>query len=138
MLQPKRQKHRKMHRGKMKGVALAGSDISFGDYALQAKECGWLSAREIEAARRSVTGYLKRKGKVWIRVFPDKPITKKPAEVKMGKGKGDVEGYVVVIRPGRIIFELAGVDEVSAKRAFELAGHKIGIPTRFIKSEGLL
>jgi len=132
MLEPKNPKFRKHMRRKMKGVSSAGHDLSFGDYGLQAKECGWVSSREIEAARRAITGYCKRKGRVWVRIFPDKPFTKKPAEVKMGSGKGDVEGYVAVVRPGRIMYELGGVTEPVAREAFRLARHKLSIDTRFI------
>lgn len=133
MLEPKNPKHRKQFRGKMKGVSLAGSELSFGEYGLQAKECGWISARQIEAARRAITGYMKRKGRVWVRIFPDKPITSKPAEVKMGSGKGDVDGYVAVVRPGRVMFEVGGVTRDVAVEAFRLAMHKLSIDTRYIE-----
>lgn len=133
MLEPRNSKYRKQFRGKMKGISFGASIIDFGDYGLQAKECGWVSASQIEAARRAVTGSIKRKGKIWVRVFPDKPATKKPPEVKMGSGKGDIDRYVAVVRPGRIIMELGGVDEDTARRAFRLAGHKLSVSTRFIK-----
>lgn len=133
MLQPKKTKYRKQFRGKMRGISTASCEVHFGEYGLQAKECGWVSDRQIEAARRAITGYIKRKGKVWLRIFPDKSYTRKPAEVKMGKGKGDVEGYVAVVKPGRVIFEIAGVDIEVAQEAFRLASHKFGIRTRFIK-----
>lgn len=135
MLQPSKQKYRKQFRGKMKGVSKGATTIDFGEYGLQAKESSWVNSREIEAARRAVTGFLKRKGKLWIRVFPDKPFTQKPAEVKMGSGKGDVEGYVAVVKPGRVMLELAGVSEELAREAFRLASHKLSVPTRFIKKE---
>lgn len=117
----------------MRGISTSASKVHFGEYGLQAKECGWVSDRQIEAARRAITGYIKRRGKIWLRIFPDKSYTKKPAEVKMGKGKGDIEGYVAVVKPGRVIFEIAGVDIAVAKEAFRLAGHKFGIRTRFIE-----
>ena len=132
MLEPKKSKYRKQFRGKMRGISTAGSEISFGDFALQSKECGWVSARQIEAARRAITGFVKRRGKIWIRIFPDKPFTKKPAEVKMGSGKGDIEGYVAVVKPGRIMFELGGVTEEIARESFRLASHKLRVKTRFI------
>lgn len=132
MLAPKRQKYRKMFRGKMGGVAVAGSSLNFGDYGLKATDRGWLSAAQIEAARKAITHYTKRGGKVWIRVFPDKPISGKSAGVRMGGGKGDVQKYVAVIRPGRVIFEIAGVMEIDAKTAFTLAAAKLPFTTRFI------
>ena len=132
MLEPKNAKFRKQFRGKMKGISSAASEISFGEYGLQSKECGWVSARQIEAARRAITGHVKRRGKVWVRIFPDKPYTKKPAEVKMGSGKGDIEGHVAVVKPGRIMFELGGVSEEEAREAFRLAGHKLSVRNRFI------
>lgn len=133
MLEPKNAKFRKQFRGKRRGVAVAGSDITFGDYGLQAKECGWISSRQIEAARRVITGHMKRKGMVWVRLFPDKPITKKPAEVKMGSGKGEVEGYVAVVKPGRVMFEVGGTSEEIAREAFRLATNKLPIHTRFLE-----
>jgi large subunit ribosomal protein L16 len=125
MLMPKRTKYRKMHKGRMPGKAYRGSTITFGDFALQAVEPAWISSRQIEAARRSITNYLKRGGKVWIRIFPDKPVTHKPAEVRMGSGKGSVEYWVAVVKPGRIMFELAGVSEERAKEALRRAGMKM-------------
>lgn len=117
----------------MRGVSSGASKVDFGEYGLQASDCGWVTARQIEAARRAITGYAKRKGKVWVRVFPAKPITKKPAEVKMGSGKGDIDAYVAVVKPGRILFEIGGVPEETAREAFRLAGHKLSIKTRFIE-----
>ena len=131
MLSPKRVKFRKRFKGRTTGLAHRGSEISFGTYGLQTLEPGWITARQIEAARVALTRHIKRGGKVWIRVFPDKPITKKPAETRMGKGKGAPEGWVAVIKPGRIIFEMEGVDEVTAKRAMELAAAKLPIHTKF-------
>jgi large subunit ribosomal protein L16 len=133
MLQPRKTKYRKFFRGKMKGISSSANEVHFGEYGLQAKECGWISDRQIESARRTITRHIKRKGKVWLRIFPDKSYTKKPAEVKMGKGKGEVEGWVAVVRPGRILFELGGVQEDVAREAFRLASHKLGIKTRFVE-----
>ncbi len=135
MLMPKKTKYRKQQRGRMKGTAQRGSSLSFGSFGLKAMGCGWLSAREIEAARVAMTRYIKRGGKIWIRVFPDKPVTKKPAETRMGSGKGSPESWVCVIRPGRIIYEMDGVAEATAREAFRLASHKLSIPTRFVKRE---
>jgi large subunit ribosomal protein L16 len=135
MLQPKRLKHRKFQRGRMKGVAHAGSYITQGDFALQAQEPCWMTARQIEAARRAIVHHFKRGGKVWIRVFPDKPVTKKPAEVRMGSGKGAPDHWVAVVRPGRILFEVGGVDRVLAKEALRLAAYKLPIKTRFMARE---
>ncbi len=135
MLQPKRLKHRKFHRGRMSGVAHAGSTIATGDYALQAQEPCWMTARQIEAARRAIVHHFKRGGKVWIRVYPDKPVTKKPAEVRMGSGKGALDHWVAVVRPGRILFEVAGVDRALAKAALRLAAYKLPIKTRFLARE---
>jgi len=132
MLMPKHTKFRKAHRGRMKGRPLAGATIVFGEYGLQALEPAWIKATQIEAARRAITRYIKRGGKLWIRIFPDKPVTKKPAETRMGSGKGNVEWWVAVVRPGRILFELAGVDEATAKEAFTLARHKLPIKTKFV------
>jgi large subunit ribosomal protein L16 len=137
MLQPRKTKYRKHFRGKMKGVSSAANEIHFGKFGLQAKECGWVSDRQIEATRRTITRHIKRKGKVWLRIFPDKSFTKKPAEVKMGKGKGEVEGWVAVVKPGRVMFELDGVEEEVAREAFRLASHKLGIKTRFVKRIGI-
>lgn len=135
MLMPKRTKWRKAHRGRMKGRPLAGSSIAFGEYGLQALEPVWLKSAQIEAARRAIMHFIKRGGKLWIRVFPDKPVTKKPAETRMGSGKGNPEFWVAVVHPGRIIFELAGVDEANAREAMRLASHKLPIKTKFIQRE---
>ncbi len=131
MLQPKKVKHRKVMKGRMRGKAYRGSSISFGEYGLQALEKGRLTARQIEAARIAMTRHVKRGGKIWIRIFPDKPITKKPAETRMGKGKGNPEEWVAVIKPGRVLYEMEGVPETVAREAFRLAAHKLPIPTRF-------
>jgi large subunit ribosomal protein L16 len=133
LLAPSRTKYRKQHRGRMKGEAHRGSTLAFGEYGLQALEPVWLEARQIEAARIALTRFMKRGGKVWIRVFPDKPITAKPAETRMGSGKGAVDHWVAVVKPGRIIFEIGGVSEEVAKEAVRLAGHKLPVATRFIK-----
>ena len=132
MLMPKKVKHRKHHRGRMKGKAQRGSSLSFGEFGLQAMEPCWLKARQIEAARIAITRHAKRRGKLWIRVFPWKPVTKKPTEVRMGKGKGDPEFWVDVIKPGRIMYEVEGVTEKTAKEAMRLASHKLPIKTRFV------
>lgn len=132
MLMPKRSKHRKMFKGRMGGTAIRGSSVVFGDYALQATEPAWVSARQIEAARRSITNYLKRGGKVWIRVFPDKPVTQKPAETRMGSGKGNPEYWVAVVKPGRILFEIAGVPADRAETALLRAGMKMPMGCRFV------
>lgn len=132
MLQPKRQKYRKHFRGTMKGVATAGSTIAFGEYGLKSLGCGWVSARQIEAARKTISHKTKRVGKLWVRIFPDKTYTKKGAGVRMGSGKGEVEGYVCVVRPGRMLFELAGVDLATAKQAFLLASRKLSVKTKFL------
>jgi large subunit ribosomal protein L16 len=133
MLAPKRVQHRKVQKGRMRGLAYKGNKVSFGDYALQATTCGRVTARQIEAARIAMTRYVKRDGKVWIRIFPDKPISKKPAETRMGKGKPGPDHWVAVVKPGRVLYELDGVDEKVAREAFRLAGHKLGIGTRFLK-----
>jgi large subunit ribosomal protein L16 len=133
MLQPARTKYRKMMKGRMRGKAYRGSDLAQGDYGLAATECGWITARQIEAARVAITRYVKKGGKLWIRVFPDKPITKKPAETRMGTGKGNVEYYVAVVKPGRILYEMVGVDDAMAKKAFHLAAHKLPVSTRVVK-----
>ncbi|MFM7199687.1 MAG: 50S ribosomal protein L16 [Myxococcota bacterium] len=138
MLSPKRVKHRKQQKGRTKGLAYAGSDLDFGDFGLQALEPGWLTNRQIEAARIAMTRYVKRGGKIWIRIFPDKPITKKPLETRMGKGKGNPEGWVAVIRPGRMLYEMEGVAIETAREAFRLASHKLPIATRFVSREGEL
>jgi large subunit ribosomal protein L16 len=133
MLSPKKVKYRKQQKGRMKGKAISkGAKLEFGDYGLQALTCGKMSAHQIEAARIAITRHVKRGGKIWIRVFPDKPITKKPAETRMGKGKGAPEGWVAVVKPGRILYELEGVGESIAAEAFRLAGHKLPFPTRFV------
>ena len=132
MLSPKKVKYRKKQKGRTKGKALRGSTLEFGDYGLQALECGHMSAQQIESARIAVTRHIKRGGKIWIRVFPDKSFTKKPAETRMGKGKGAPEGWVAVVRPGRILYELEGVAETVAAEAFRLAGHKLPFATRFV------
>ena len=133
MLMPKRVKYRKQMRGRMKGKESRGVEISFGEYGLLALEPGWVTARQIEAARRTLVHAMKRRGKVWIRIFPDKPYTQKPPETRMGKGKGGVEYWVAVVKPGRVMFEMADIDEATARQALRLAGFKMPIKTRFIK-----
>ena len=137
MLMPKKVKFRKQQRGRMAGKAWRGSSIAFGEFGLKSLECAWITDRQIEAARVAMTRSIKRGGKVWIRLFPDKPITKKPAETRMGKGKGAPEEWVCVIRPGKILFEMEGVDLVIAKEAMRLAAAKIGIPTKLVTREGM-
>jgi len=132
MLQPKRTKFRKMQKGRNRGLATRGSKVSFGEYGLKATGRGRLTARQIEAARRAMTRHIKRGGKIWIRIFPDKPVTKKPLEVRMGKGKGNVEYWVAQIQPGRMLYEMEGVDEDVAREAFKLAAAKLPIPTTFV------
>ncbi len=132
MLMPKRTKYRKQHRGRMKGKAMSGNYIAFGEYGLKALEAHWITGNQIEAARLAITRYLKKGGKLWIRIFPDKPVTKKPAETRMGKGKGNVDHWVAVVKPGRILFELAGVTEEQAREAFRKASFKLPIKTRFV------
>ncbi len=132
MLAPKRVRRRKTHKGRMRGMAHRGSKVSFGEYGLQALEPTWITNRQIESARVAMTRHIKRGGKVWIRIFPDKPITSKPAETRMGKGKGNPEGWVAVVKPGRIMFELEGVDEQVAERAMQLAAAKLPIKCRFV------
>ena len=132
MLAPKRVKHRKTHKGRMRGKAYRGNKVSFGQYGLQTTECGWISNRQIESARVAMTRHIKRGGKVWIRIFPDKPTTSKPAETRMGKGKGNPEGWVAVVKPGRMMFELEGVPEATARRAMELAAAKLPVATQFV------
>jgi large subunit ribosomal protein L16 len=132
MLMPKKVKYRKQQRGRRAGKAWRGGELSFGDFGLKAMEPAWITDRQIEAARVAMTRYIKRGGKIWIRLFPDKPITKKPAETRMGKGKGAPDQWVAVVRPGKVLFEMEGVDEASAKRAMQLAGHKLPIPTKFV------
>jgi large subunit ribosomal protein L16 len=132
MLMPKRVKYRKQMRGRMKGKASRGNAISFGEYGLQALEPCWMTSRQIEAARRAIVRHVKRSGKLWIRIFPDKPVTAKPAETRMGSGKGNVDHWVAVVKPGRIIFEIAGVREEAAREAMRLASHKLPIKTQFV------
>jgi large subunit ribosomal protein L16 len=132
MLQPKKVKHRKMMKGRMKGKAHRGSTVAFGEYGLQATDRGRITARQIEAARIAMTRYVKRGGKIWIRIFPDKPVTKKPAETRMGKGKGNPEEWVVVVKPGRVLYEMEGVSAKVAQEAFRLAAHKLPLATRFV------
>jgi large subunit ribosomal protein L16 len=133
MLMPKKVKFRKQQRGKMRGKAWTGSKVSFGDYGLKALECGWVTDREIEAGRIAITRFIKRSGRIWIRMFPDKPITKKPQETRMGKGKGAPDQWVMVVKPGRILYEMEGVPEKDARAALRLASHKLSIKTRFVK-----
>ncbi|MDH7600835.1 MAG: 50S ribosomal protein L16 [Armatimonadota bacterium] len=132
MLMPRRTKYRKQQRGSMKGVATAGNKVDFGEYGLQALEAAWITANQIEAARIAITRHIRRGGQVWIRIFPDKPYTRKPAETRMGGGKGNPEGWVAVVRPGRMLFEVSGVSEELAKEAMRLAAHKLPIKTRFV------
>jgi large subunit ribosomal protein L16 len=135
MLMPKRTKYRKAHRGRMKGKAGRGNTLAFGEYGLQALEPCWMTSRQIEAARRAIVRYLKRGGKLWIRVFPDKPVTAKPAETRMGAGKGAVEYWAAVVKPGRMLFEISGVSEEAAKEAMRLASHKLPIRTQFVSRQ---
>ncbi|MBZ5538556.1 MAG: 50S ribosomal protein L16 [Acidobacteriia bacterium] len=132
MLMPKKVKYRKQQRGRRRGKAWRGSELSFGQYGLKVMEPGWITDRQIEAARVAITRFVKRGGKVWIRVFPDKPITKKPAETRMGKGKGAPEGWVAVVRPGKILYEMEGIPEAAAVEAMTLAAHKLGLKTKFV------
>ncbi|WP_298840012.1 50S ribosomal protein L16 [Clostridium sp.] len=132
MLMPKRSKHRKVQRGRMRGKATRGNFIAYGDYALQAMECGWVKSNQIEAARVAINREVKRGGKLWIKIFPDKPVTEKPAETRMGSGKGSVEYWVAVVKPGRVLFEIAGVTEEAAREAMRLASHKLPIKTKFV------
>ncbi len=136
MLMPKRVKHRKQMRGRMRGNTKGGSTVAFGEYGLKSLDRGWITNRQIEAARVAMTRKIKRGGKVWINVFPDKPYTKKPAETRMGSGKGNPEGWVAVIKPGKVMFELAGVPEELAREALRLAGHKLPVRTKFVTREG--
>ncbi len=133
MLMPKKVKFRKQQRGRMKGKAWTGSEVTFGDYGLKALECGWVTDREIEAGRIAITRFIKRSGRIWIRMFPDKPITKKPQETRMGKGKGAPDQWVMVVKPGRILYEMEGVPEKDAREALRLAAHKLPIRTKFVK-----
>ena len=135
MLMPKRVKYRKLQRGRMSGKATRGSHITFGEYGLQATECGWITSRQIEAARVAMTRHVKRGGKIWIRIFPHKSITKKPAETRMGKGKGAPEGWVAVVKPGTVLYEMEGVSEDIAREAFRLASYKLPIATKFLSRE---
>jgi large subunit ribosomal protein L16 len=135
MLSPRRTKFRKQQRGRMRGLATRGSSINFGDYALQALEPHWITSRQIEASRRAMTRYIRRGGKIWIRIFPDKPVTMRPAETRMGSGKGNPEFWVAVVKPGRILFEISGVPEQTAREAMRLASYKLPIKTKFIARE---
>ncbi len=135
MLTPKRTKYRKAQKGRIRGLARTGSDVSFGDFGLQVTQSGWITARQIEAARIAMTRFVKRKGQIWIRIFPDKPITKKPAETRMGTGKGSVEFWVAPVAAGRVLYEMRGVDEVTAREAFRLAATKLPLSTRFLKRD---
>jgi len=137
MLMPKRVKYRKQMRGRLKGKATRGTEVSFGDYGLQALEPAWITSRQIEAARRAIVRHVRRRGKYWIRIFPDKPVTAKPAETRMGKGKGPVDHWVAVVKPGRVLFELGGVSEEMAEEAMRLAARKLPIKCRLVKREGL-
>jgi large subunit ribosomal protein L16 len=132
MLTPKRQKYRKQQRGTLKGNATRGTKLSYGDFGLQSTQIGWISSRQIESARRAISNYTQRGGRTWITIFPDKPVTKKPPEVRMGGGKGDIESYVAPVKPGRIMFEMAGVTAEVAKEALRLAGHKLSVKTRIL------
>jgi large subunit ribosomal protein L16 len=138
MLLPKRTKYRKQHRGRMKGRASRGNTLSFGEFGLQALEPCWMTSRQIEAARRAIVRHVKRGGKLWIRVFPDKPVTAKPAETRMGGGKGAVDHWVAVVKPGRMVFEIAGVSEEDAREAMRLASHKLPIKTRFVSRQDMV
>ena len=133
MLSPKRTKFRKQHRGRMRGVASKGNTIAFGQFALQAQDCGWVTARQIEASRRAMTRYIKRGGQIWIRIFPDKPVTARPAETRMGKGKGSLDHWVALVKPGRILFEIEGVTKEEAIQAFRDAGHKLPMKTKLVE-----
>ncbi|HHX67059.1 MAG: 50S ribosomal protein L16 [Miniphocaeibacter sp.] len=137
MLMPKRVKYRKVHRGRMTGKAHKGNTITYGEYALQALEPCWMTSNQIEAARRAMTRYIKRGGNIWIKVFPDKPVTEKPAEVRMGSGKGSPEYWVAVVKPGRILFEMSGVTEEIAREAMRLAAHKLPIKTKFVARDNI-
>ncbi len=135
MLSPRRTKFRKQQRGRMRGLATRGSSLNFGDFALQSTECGWITSRQIEAGRRAMTRYIRRGGKIWIRIFPDKPVTMRPAETRMGSGKGAPEYWVAVIKPGRILYEIKGVSEATAREAMRLAAFKMPVKTKFISRE---
>jgi len=138
MLSPKKVKFRKQQKGKMRGLAYRGSSLNFGEFGLQAVDCGYITGKQIEAARIAMTRHVKRGGKIWIRIFPDKPVTKKPAEVRMGKGKGAPEGWVAVIRPGRVLYEMSGVSKDMAREALRLAAHKLSVKTRFVERSELI
>lgn len=138
MLMPQKSKYRKQQKGRMRGTCYRGSDLSFGDYGLQALECGWINSKQIEACRVAINRFIKKGGKLWIRIFPDKPLTKKPAETRMGKGKGTPEEYVAVIRPGRLLFEMEGVDRKTAEEAMRIASHKIPLKAKFVAREDYL
>ena len=138
MLSPKKVKFRKQQKGKMRGTAIRGSNLNYGEFGLQAVDCGYITSKQIEAARIAMTRHVKRGGKIWIRIFPDKPVTKKPAEVRMGKGKGAPEGWVAVIKPGRVLYEMSGVSKELAQEALRLAMHKLPVKTRFIERSDLL
>ena len=138
MLLPKRVKYRKQHKGRMRGLSYRGAEVSFGEFGLQAVGCGRMTSRQIEAARIALTRHIKRQGKVWIRVFPDKPISKKPAETRMGKGKPGPDHWVAIIKPGRVLYEMEGVSEELAREAFRLAGHKLPFPTKFVTRREVL
>jgi len=135
MLQPSRTKYRKQFKGRLRGKATRGASLAFGDFGLQALECGMITSRQIEAARIAITRHVKRGAKLWIRIFPHKPITKKPAETRMGKGKGDVDGYVAAVKKGTMLYEISGLSDELAKEAFRLASHKLSVPTRLVKRE---
>jgi len=135
MLQPSRVKYKKQHRGRLKGTAQSGNVLTFGEFGLQAQEAAWVTSRQIEAARRAIVHEVRRGGKVWIRIFPDKPVTAKPAETRMGSGKGSLDHWVAVVKPGRILFEIAGVKEEAAREAMRLASHKLPINTKFVRRE---
>ena len=135
MLMPKRVKHRKVQRGRMKGKATRGNFLAYGDFGIQATSCGWITSNQIEAARIAINRYIRRGGKLWIKVFPDKPVTEKPAETRMGSGKGSPEYWVAVVKPGRVMFELGGVDEATAREALRLAANKLPIKCKFVKKE---
>ncbi len=138
MLAPKRVKYRKQQKGRMAGSAQRGSHVSFGDFGLKTLQCGYITSKQIEAARIAITRYVKRGGKIWIRIFPDKPVTKKPAETRMGKGKGSPEGWVAVVKPGRVLYEIKGVPETVAREAFRLASHKLSVSTRFVTRQDIV
>lgn len=135
MLQPSRTKYRKQHKGRLRGKATKGASLAFGDFGLQALECGKITSRQIEAARIAITRHVKRGAKLWIRIFPHKPVTKKPAETRMGKGKGDVDGYVAAVKKGTMLYEISGLTDELAKEAFRLASHKLSVPTRMVKRQ---